>query len=315
MRVGFIGLGSMGGGMARHLVKAGHDVRVWNRTAARVKPLVTAGATQAKTIAAACEDAAVVFTMVADDAALIDVVSGAENQPGIAEALGEGDVHVSLSTISTELSARLAEAHAEAGQHFVAAPVFGRPDAAEAGKLTIVAAGDEAALARVQPLLQVMSQKVFLVGADPQAANLVKLAGNFLIAAMTEALGEAFALLHKNGIDAKQFLEIVNGNLFRSPIYENYGTRIAEGQVQPGRIPARARAEGHAPRAGRRRRGDRAHAAREPDAGSPDVRHGAGKGRSRLDGAGAGDCGECGDRRVTVDRQRPFDRADGRLRS
>ncbi len=233
MRVGFIGLGAMGGGIARHLIKAGHDVRVWNRTAARVKPLVAAGATQAKTIAAACEDAAVVFTMVADDAALIDVVSGAENQPGIAEALGEGDVHVSLSTISTELSARLAEAHADAGQHFVAAPVFGRPEAAEAGKLTIVAAGDEAALARVQPLLQVMSQKVFLVGGVPQAANLVKVAGNFLIAAMIEALGEAFALLQKNGIDAKQFLEIVNGNLFRSPIYEDYGTRIGEGQYSP----------------------------------------------------------------------------------
>src|SRR4051794_14502104 len=233
MRVGFIGLGSMGQGMARHLVKAGHEVRVWNRTAARAKPLVTAGATQAKTVAAACADAAVVFTMVADDGALIDVVSGGENEAGIAEALGEGDVHVSLSTISTDLSVRLAEAHADAGQHFVAAPVFGRPEAAEAGKLTIVAAGDEAALARVQPLLQVMSQKVFLVGPDPQAANLVKLTGNFLIAAMTEALAEAFALLQKNGIDRRQFLEIVNGNLFRSPVYEHYGTLIADGRHSP----------------------------------------------------------------------------------
>jgi 3-hydroxyisobutyrate dehydrogenase-like beta-hydroxyacid dehydrogenase len=233
MRIGFIGLGSMGQAMARHLVKAGHDVRVWNRTAARAKPLVAAGATLAKTVAAACEDAAVVFTMLADDAALIDVVSGGESDAGIADALGEGDVHVSLSTIGTDLSARLAEAHTDAGQHFVAAPVFGRPDAAETAKLTIVAAGDAAALARVQPLLQVMSQKVFLVGDVPQTANLVKLAGNFLIAAMTEALGEAFALLHKNGIDPRQFLEIVNGNLFRSPVYENYGTRIAEGQYSP----------------------------------------------------------------------------------
>src|SRR5215204_5602110 len=233
MRVGFVGLGSMGQAMAQHLVKAGHDVRVWNRTPARAKALVAVGARLAKTVGAACEDAAVVFTMVADDAALIDVVSGGESDAGIAEALGEGDVHVSLSTISTDLSARLAEAHADAGQHFVAAPVFGRPDAAETAKLTIVAAGDAAALARVQPLLQVMSQKVFLVGGDPQAANLVKVAGNFLIAAMIEALGEAFALLHKNGIDAKQFLEIVNGNLLRSPIYENYGTRIGEGQYSP----------------------------------------------------------------------------------
>jgi 3-hydroxyisobutyrate dehydrogenase-like beta-hydroxyacid dehydrogenase len=233
MRIGFIGLGSMGQAMARHLVKAGHDVRVWNRTAARAKPLVAAGATLAKTVAAACEDAAVVFTMLADDAALIDVVSGGESDAGIADALGEGDVHVSLSTIGTDLSARLAEAHTDAGQHFVAAPVFGRPDVAETAKLTIVAAGDAAAIPRVQPLLQVMSQKVFLVGDVPPTANLVKLAGNFLIAAMTEALGEAFALLHKNGVDPRQFLEIVNGNLFRSPVYENYGTRIAEGQYSP----------------------------------------------------------------------------------
>ena len=233
MRVGFVGLGSMGQGMARHLVKAGHDVRVWNRTPARAKALVAAGARLAKTVGAACEDAAVVFTMVADDAALIDVVSGAENDPGIAEALGEGDVHVSLSTISTDLSSRLSEAHADAGQHFVAAPVFGRPEIAEAGKLTIIAAGDEAALARVQPLLQLMGQKVFLVGAEPPAANLVKLAGNFLIAAMTEALGEAFALLQKNGIDPKQFLDMVNGHVFRSPMYESYGTLMAEGRFSP----------------------------------------------------------------------------------
>src|ERR671911_1886369 len=133
MRVEFIGLGSMGGGMARHLVKAGHDVRVWTGTAGRVKPLVTAGARQAKTIAAACEDAAVVFTMVADDAALIDVVSGAENQPGIAEALGEGDVHVSLSTISPELSARLAEAHVEAARDPSVGPPFAGPRGPGAG--------------------------------------------------------------------------------------------------------------------------------------------------------------------------------------
>jgi 3-hydroxyisobutyrate dehydrogenase-like beta-hydroxyacid dehydrogenase len=233
MRVGFIGLGTMGQPMARNLVKAGHEVHVWNRTAARAKPLVSAGAKLARTVAQACEDAAVVFTMVADDAALIDVVSGADDQPGVAEALGEGDVHVSLSTISTELSGRLDEAHRDDGQHFVAAPVFGRPETAEAAKLTIVAAGEEAALARAQPLLEVMSQKVFLIGSEPPAANLVKLTGNFLIVSMIEALAEAFALLRKKGFDPKQFLEIVNGNLFRSPIYESYGTRIAERQYSP----------------------------------------------------------------------------------
>jgi 3-hydroxyisobutyrate dehydrogenase-like beta-hydroxyacid dehydrogenase len=233
MRVGFIGLGVMGQAMAHHLVKAGHDVRVWNRTRARAKPLVAAGATLVDTVAAACDEAAVVFTMLADDAALIDVVSGGDNEPGIADALGEGDVHVSLATISTELSARLTLAHHESGQHFVAAPVFGRPDAAAAARLIIVAAGDDAALARVQPLLEVMGQKVILLGAEPPAANLVKLTGNFLIASMTEALAEAYALLRRNGIDPKQFLEIVNGNLFRSPIYEGYGTLMAEGRFSP----------------------------------------------------------------------------------
>ena len=235
MRVGFIGLGAMGQAMAQHLVNAGHDLRVWNRTPARAKPLVAAGARLTKTIAAACEDAAVVFTMLADDAALIDVVSGGDSEPGIADALGEGDVHVSLATISADLSARLTEVHRESGQHFVAAPVFGRPEAAAAARLTIVAAGDDAALARVRPLLELMGQKVIVLGADPRAANIVNLAGNFLIAAMTEALAEVYALLRKNSIEPKQFLEIVNGHVFRSPIYEAYGTLMAEGRFSsPG---------------------------------------------------------------------------------
>jgi 3-hydroxyisobutyrate dehydrogenase-like beta-hydroxyacid dehydrogenase len=233
MRVGFIGLGAMGQAMALHVIRAGHDVRVWNRAPARAKPLVAAGATLAKTVAAACEDAAVVFTMLADDAALIDVVSGGDDEPGIADALGEGDVHVALATISTDLAARLTEAHRESGQHFVAAPVFGRPEAAAAARLTIVAAGDDAALTRVRPLLEVMGQKVLLLGADPPAASIVKLAGNFLIASMIEALAEVYALLRKNGIAPKQFLDIVNGNLFRSPIYEAYGTLMAEGRFSP----------------------------------------------------------------------------------
>jgi 3-hydroxyisobutyrate dehydrogenase-like beta-hydroxyacid dehydrogenase len=233
MRVGFIGLGAMGREMARHLVKGGHEVAVWNRTPARSRPLAADGARVAKSIAAACEDAAVVFTMLADDAALIDAVSGTEKDPGIEESLGEGDVHVALGTIGTALSARLAAAHADAGQHFVAAPVFGRPDAAAAAKLTIVAAGDEAAVARAQPLLQLMSQTVFVVGTEPPLANLVKLAGNFLIGSMTEALGEAFALLRKSGVDPARFMEIVNGHLFRSPVYENYGKVMLEGRFDP----------------------------------------------------------------------------------
>jgi 3-hydroxyisobutyrate dehydrogenase-like beta-hydroxyacid dehydrogenase len=233
MRVGFIGLGAMGLGMAKNLLAAGHELQVWNRTPARAKPLVAEGARLAKGVADACREAAVVFTMVADDAALIDIVSGTEEAPGIEESLGEGDVHVSLSTISTELSSRLAEAHTASGQRFVSAPVFGRPDTAAAGKLLVVAAGDDAALARVQPLLEKMSRKVFVVGDDPAMANLVKLGGNFLLASMVETLGEVFALMRKSGVSPAQFLEIVNGNLITSPVYDAYGKIIAEGRFDP----------------------------------------------------------------------------------
>jgi 3-hydroxyisobutyrate dehydrogenase-like beta-hydroxyacid dehydrogenase len=233
MRVGFIGLGAMGQPMARNLLVAGHDVQVWNRTPARAKPLVAEGAKLAKTVADACRDAAVVFTMVSDDNALIDIVSGTDEAPGIEEALGEGDVHVSLSTISTDLAARLAEAHEASGQRFVTAPVFGRPEAAATAKLTIVAAGDDAAIARVQPLLEKLAHKVFVVGPDPADANLVKLGGNFLIAAMIESLGEVFALVRKAGVSPAQFLEIVNGQLFKSPVYENYGKIVTERRFDP----------------------------------------------------------------------------------
>jgi 3-hydroxyisobutyrate dehydrogenase-like beta-hydroxyacid dehydrogenase len=219
--------------MARNLVVAGHDVQVWNRTPARAKPLVAEGARLAKTVAEACREAAVVFTMVADDNALIDVVSGSDEAPGIEEALGEGDVHVSLSTISTELATRLAEAHEASGQRFVSAPVFGRPETAASAKLTIVAAGDDAAIARAQPLLEKLAQKVFVVGPEPADANLVKLAGNFLIASMIESLGEVFALMRKAGVSPAQFMEIVNGQLFRSPVYENYGKIVAERRFDP----------------------------------------------------------------------------------
>lgn len=233
MRVGFVGLGAMGQGMARNLVKAGHDVCIWNRTAERARALEKDGAIVADSIADACEGAAVVFTMVSDDAALIDVVSGTDDGPGIEESLGQGGVHVSLSTISVDLSNRLTAAHRDAGQHFVAAPVFGRPDSAAAAKLTIVAAGDDAAVAQAKPLLEAMGQKLFVIGTEPSKASIVKLGGNFLIASMLEALGEAYALMRKSGVDPAQFLEIVNGNLFRSPVYENYGTMMAKGRFTP----------------------------------------------------------------------------------
>jgi 3-hydroxyisobutyrate dehydrogenase-like beta-hydroxyacid dehydrogenase len=219
----------MGSGMARNLLKAGHEVTVYNRTRAKTEALADEGAQVADRPVEACGGEAV-FTMLADDAALETVVFG---DKGILTAGGTGLIHLSMSTISPALSRRLAAAHAERGQGYVAAPVFGRPEAAAAAKLVIVAAGKAENVERCRPALEAIGQKVFNAGADPEKANLIKVSGNFMLAAMLETLGEAFAVLRKSGVDPKLFLEIVNGNLFRSPVYELYGNAIAEGQFEP----------------------------------------------------------------------------------
>src|SRR5256885_13826632 len=168
--------------------------------------------------------------MVADDAALEDVMLGAS---GALAALARGAIHVSRSTISPKLSRALAERHRTAGQEYVAAPVFGRPEAAEAKKLWIVVAGPAPAIERCRPLLDAMGQGVIVAGDDPGRANVIKLAGNFLLAAAIEAMGEAFALVRKYDVAPADLLEIGNGRLFRSPIYENYGKLIADERYEP----------------------------------------------------------------------------------
>jgi 3-hydroxyisobutyrate dehydrogenase-like beta-hydroxyacid dehydrogenase len=230
MNVGFIGLGSMGLPLARHALQAGHTVAVYNRTRARVEALRPLKPTVADTPAVAAQRAEVLITMVADDAALEAVMLG---ESGAITALPRGAVHVSMSTISPMLSRFLGERHRTAGQSYVAAPVFGRPEAAEAGKLWIVAAGPREAIARCRPLLDVLGQGVLLAGDEPARANVIKLAGNFLLAAAIEAMGEAFALARKYDIAPADLLEIVNGHLFRSPIYENYGKLIADQRYEP----------------------------------------------------------------------------------
>lgn len=230
MKVGFIGLGSMGLPLARHALQAGHSVTVYNRTRARSDALRPLKPTVADTPAAAARGAEVLITMVADDAALEAVTLG---ETGAITALPRGSVHVSMSTISPMLSRFLEERHRTAGQAYVAAPVFGRPEAAEAGKLWIVAAGPRDAIARCRPLLDVLGQGVILAGDEPGRANVIKLAGNFLLAAAIEAMGEAFALARKYDIAPADLLQVVNGHLFRSPIYENYGKLIAEERYEP----------------------------------------------------------------------------------
>ncbi|HEY6453074.1 MAG TPA: NAD(P)-dependent oxidoreductase [Steroidobacteraceae bacterium] len=234
MKIGFIGLGQMGAAMAANLIKGGHEVTVFNRTADKARPLVELGAHRAGDIAEACAGQAVI-TMLADDGALTDA---AWAEAGLLARLSRGAIHVSMSTISVALSARLAAAHAQAGQRYLAAPVFGRPEAAAAAKLFIVAAGAPAALEACRPLFESMGQRTFELGAEPSAANVVKLSGNFLIAAAIEALGEAIALVGKAGIDKCSYVELLTSSMFPAPSYRTYGNLIAEGRFEPAGFAA-----------------------------------------------------------------------------
>lgn len=230
MKVAFLGLGSMGAPMALRVLRAGHELVVWNRTASRAEPLRAAGAAVAASAAEAVGSADVAITMLADDAAVAEVVLGGA---GIVAALPTRSVHASMSTISVDLSRRLAAAHGERGQGYVAAPVFGRPQAVEAGKLTVLSAGPAEARERCRSVFDALAPVVQELGDEAPAANVVKLAGNFLIASMLEALSEAFALGRKYEIAPARLLEILNGNLVRSPLYESYGTLMVEERFEP----------------------------------------------------------------------------------
>jgi 3-hydroxyisobutyrate dehydrogenase-like beta-hydroxyacid dehydrogenase len=234
MRVGFIGLGRMGAAMAANLIRATHAVTVFNRSPEKVAPLVALGATGAMRIADACGGEAVV-TMLADDHAVESVVFG---EGGIGAALPPGAVHVSCSTISVALSRRLAQAHKDAGQRFLAAPVFGRPEAAAAAKLFVVAAGAPDAVESCRPLLNALGQRIFVMSEQADAANLVKLSGNFLIAAVIESLGEAMALVSKGGVDLHAYLDLLTSTLFNAPVYRTYGGLIVDQQFEPAGFAA-----------------------------------------------------------------------------
>lgn len=230
MKVGFIGLGQMGSGMAANLVRAGHEVTVFNRSAGKRESLVKLGAQAAATVAKACAGSEAVITMLANDEAVREVALA---KSGVAEALRKDATHISMSTVSVELTRNLAEAHARAGQKFLAAPVFGRPEMAAQAKLFVVAAGDPQVIRACQPLFDAMGQKTFDLGAAPTAASLSKIAGNFMIAATIETLGEALALVGKGGVEPRQFLELMTSTLFPAPAYRTYGALIAERKFSP----------------------------------------------------------------------------------
>ncbi|HEY2393848.1 MAG TPA: NAD(P)-dependent oxidoreductase [Candidatus Angelobacter sp.] len=230
MNIAFIGLGNMGSPMAQNLIKAGHALHVYNRTRSRAEELQSLGATVASTPSEAAAGAEIAITMVADDHALESVVFG---KAGLLDSLPANAIHISCSTISVALSRRMAAAHAERKQHFVSAPVFGRPEAASAAKLFVVAAGPAAQVVKCQPLFDAMGQKTFVVGEDAPGANVIKLNGNFLITTVIESLAESFALVRKSGLDANQFLEILTSTLFNAPIYKTYGGIIAAEKFEP----------------------------------------------------------------------------------
>ena len=236
MDVAFIGLGNMGSEMARNLIEAGHKLTVYNRTRTRAEPLQALGARVAATPGDAASRAATLITMLADDHAVEEVMFA----PGNAiEALRPGATHISMGTISVALSRRLTDAHDERQQHFIAAPVFGRRDAAAAARLFIIAAGPADPIEQCQPLFDTLGQKTFIASDDPPAANVVKLTGNFLITTVIESLAEAVALVRKFGMDDQAFMDFLTSSLFPTPVYQNYGNLVTSEKFEPAgfRLP------------------------------------------------------------------------------
>jgi 3-hydroxyisobutyrate dehydrogenase-like beta-hydroxyacid dehydrogenase len=228
MDIGFLGLGQMGKAIATNLARAGHSLRVWNRTASVARELVTTGMQPVADPADAAR-AEVLFSMLADDAAHRSVLLDTQ----LLERAAPGLIHINLATVSVALARELAQLEARHGVSYVAAPVFGRPEAAAAAKLHVVVAGAPAAVSKIEPLLAVIGQRIWPMGDEPARANAVKLAGNFMIASAIEAMGEAAALVQAHGVGAREFLELLTGTLFGSPAYQVYGKLIAERRFLP----------------------------------------------------------------------------------
>lgn len=228
MKIGFLGLGGMGAAMATNLITAGHQVIVWNRSPGAAEPLVELGAVAA-TEPAQAFDVELVISMLADDASTRAVLLDS----GALASARAGLVHLSMATLSTGFVSELIELHRERGLEFIAAPVFGRTDVAAAGKLNILVAGPEIAIAKAQPVLDVLGQKTWPLGDDPLRAVAVKIAGNFMIASAIEAMGESAALVKTYGVAPGEFMEIMGNTLFNAPVYRNYGAQIAEQRFDP----------------------------------------------------------------------------------
>jgi len=231
MKIAFLGLGKMGRAIAGRLLASGHSLTVWNRSPGPADELTALGATRCSSPAEAVREADVLMTMLFDDPAHEEVLLGGGE---VLSAMRPGALHISLATISVALSERLTAEHTRRGQAFVAAPVFGRPNVAAEGRLWIVAAGEAAALAKAQPLLETLSRGITVVGAEPRQAHAMKLGGNFLISAMIQALCDGSVYAASQGIDPATFLETANNALFQSPFYAAYSKVMLHPPPTPG---------------------------------------------------------------------------------
>jgi len=228
--IGFIGLGNMGLNMAKNLISEGYHLRVYNRTAAKANELDQSSITVCKTPAEAAEGVDILISMLAQDDIVKEAVIG-EN--GVLKTFSKNSVHISMSTIAPDTSQELAKLHEAGGSHYIDAPVFGRPDAAAARKLFICTSGDKEANEIARPILECLGQRIIDFGEKVGSANVVKIAGNFMIIASLEMMAEAFTLAEKNGLDRLQVAEFFGSTLFNAPIYHNYGKLIANKQYEP----------------------------------------------------------------------------------
>jgi len=228
--IGFIGLGNMGHHMAKNLIDAGYRLQVYNRTISKINELGEVAVTACKTPAEAAANVPVVITMLSEDEIVKEVVTGAD---GILQTMQKNAVHISMSTIGPDTSEALAKAHADAGSYYIASPVFGRPEAAAAKKLWVCISGDKTAKEVARPVVECLGQGVIDFGERVGGANVVKIAGNFMILASLEMMSEAFTLAEKSGLDRAQVAEFFGSTIFNAPIYQNYGKLIANKQYEP----------------------------------------------------------------------------------
>jgi len=235
-KIGFIGLGNMGINMAKNLIGAGYHLQVYNRTISKADELEQASITRCKSPAEAADGVRLIITMLADDEVVKETVLGKD---GILTTLPKNGLHISMSTISTEAAKHLAEHHADAGSLYLAAPVFGRPEAAAAKKLWICISGSQQAKEIAKPILENLGQGIFDFGEHVAGANVVKIAGNFMIMSSMEIMAEAYTLAEKNGLDRLKVSEFFGATLFNAPIFQNYGKLIANKQYEPAAFKAK----------------------------------------------------------------------------